>query len=179
MAKSIVKEENGRFELTETLPDSQFYNTDLAPVPFAKRTWGYYEYIAIWVGMSVCVPTWMLGASMVDAGFNWAIVIGTIALGQIIVLIPMVLNSFAGAKYGIPFPVFLRSAFGIYGANIPALLRAVVAIGWFGIQTMVMAFAIDGILVELSPAGYGGMAGSVGFFNLPMHTQSYPSLYLG
>jgi len=170
MAKSIVKEENGRFELTETLPDSQFYNTDLAPVPFAKRTWGYYEYIAIWVGMSVCVPTWMLGASMVDAGFNWAIVIGTIALGQIIVLIPMVLNSFAGAKYGIPFPVFLRSAFGIYGANIPALLRAVVAIGWFGIQTMVMAFAIDGILVELSPTGYGAMTGTIPFFNLNAHT---------
>ncbi len=170
MAKSIVKEENGRFELTEAMPDSQFYNKDLAPVPFAKRTWGYYEFIAIWVGMSVCVPTWMLGASMVDAGFNWAIVVGTIALGQIIVLIPMVLNSFAGAKYGIPFPVFLRSAFGIYGANIPALLRAVVAIGWFGIQTMVMAFAIDGILVELSPLGYGAMTGTIPFFNLNAHT---------
>lgn len=170
MAKSIVKEMDGRFELTQELPDSQLYNKDLAPVPFAKRTWGYYEFIAIWVGMSVCVPTWMLGASMVDAGFNWAIVVGTIALGNLIVLIPMILNSFAGAKYGIPFPVFLRSAFGIYGANIPALLRAVVAIGWFGIQTMVMAFAIDGILVELSPTGYGGMAGSVGFFNLPAHT---------
>jgi len=170
MAKSIVKEMDGRFELTQELPDSQLYNKDLAPVPFAKRTWGYYEFIAIWVGMSVCVPTWMLGASMVDAGFNWAIVVGTIALGNLIVLIPMILNSFAGAKYGIPFPVFLRSAFCIYGANIPALLRAVVAIGWFGIQTMVMAFAIDGILVELSPTGYGGMAGSVGFFNLPAHT---------
>ena len=149
--KEIVREVEGRFELTETLPDSQLYNKDLAPVPLEKRTWRYYEFFAIWVGMSVCVPTWMLAASMIAAGFNWVVSIGTIALGQLIILIPLVLNSFPGAKYGIPMPVLLRSSFGIFGANIPALLRGVVAAGWFGIQTMIMAFALDGIFVALSP----------------------------
>ncbi|KYC45026.1 MAG: allantoin permease [Candidatus Methanofastidiosum methylothiophilum] len=169
LKKDIVREVDGRFELTEKLPDSQLYNKDLAPVPLEKRTWRYYEFFAIWVGMSVCVPTWMLAASMIAAGFNWIISIGTIALGQLIILIPLVLNSFPGAKYGIPMPVLLRSSFGIFGANIPALLRGVVAAGWFGIQTMIMAFALDGIFVALSPQGYGSIAGIVGFFNLPAH----------
>ncbi len=164
----IVREVDGRFELTQELPRSQFYNKDLAPVHLEKRTWGYYEYFAMWVGMSVCVPTWMLGASMIAAGFDWLTTIFTIFLGNVIVLIPMILDSFAGAKYGIPFPVFLRSAFGLFGANIPALLRGIIACGWFGIQTMIMAYAIDGILVELAPA-YGNLKGVVPFFGLPTH----------
>ncbi|MEJ2024125.1 MAG: NCS1 family nucleobase:cation symporter-1, partial [Deltaproteobacteria bacterium] len=164
----IVREVDGRFELTQELPRSQFYNKDLAPVRLEKRTWGYYEYFAMWVGMSVCVPTWMLGASMIAAGFDWLTTIFTIFLGNVIVLIPMILDSFAGAKYGIPFPVFLRSAFGLFGANIPALLRGIIACGWFGIQTMIMAYAIDGILVELAPA-YGNLKGVVPFFGLPTH----------
>ncbi len=164
----IIREVDGRFELTQELPRSQFYNKDLAPVPLEKRTWGYYEYFAMWVGMSVCVPTWMLGASMIAAGFNWITTIFTIFLGNVIVLIPMILDSFAGAKYGIPFPVFLRSAFGLFGANIPALLRGIIACGWFGIQTMIMAYAIDGILIKLAPS-YGTLAGTVAFFGLPTH----------
>ena len=164
----IVREVDGRFELTQELPASQFYNRDLAPVRLEKRTWGYYEYFAMWVGMSVCVPTWMLGASMISAGFDWLTTIFTIFLGNVIVLIPMILDSFAGAKYGIPFPVFLRSAFGLFGANIPALLRGIIACGWFGIQTMIMAYAIDGILVKVFPA-YGAIKGSVPFFGLEGH----------
>ncbi len=164
----IIREVDGRFELTQELPRSQFYNKDLAPVPMEKRTWGYYEYFAMWVGMSVCVPTWMLGASMIAAGFDWVTTIFTIFLGNVIVLIPMILDSFAGAKYGIPFPVFLRSAFGLFGANIPALLRGIIACGWFGIQTMIMAYAIDGILMKLAPS-YGNLKGTVAFFGLPSH----------
>jgi NCS1 family nucleobase:cation symporter-1 len=164
----IIREVDGRFELTQELPRSQFYNKDLAPVPLEKRTWGYYEYFAMWVGMSVCVPTWMLGASMIAAGFDWITTIFTIFLGNVIVLIPMILDSFAGAKYGIPFPVFLRSAFGLFGANIPALLRGIIACGWFGIQTMIMAYAIDGILMKLAPS-YGNLKGTVAFFGLPSH----------
>jgi NCS1 family nucleobase:cation symporter-1 len=164
----IVREVDGRYELTEELPRSQFYNKDLAPVKLEKRTWGYYEYFAMWVGMSVCVPTWMLAASMIAAGFDWATSVFTIFLGNAIVLVPMILDSFAGAKYGIPFPVFLRSAFGLWGANIPALIRGIIACGWFGIQTMIMAFAIDGILVALFPA-YGAMKGTVPFFGLNTH----------
>jgi NCS1 family nucleobase:cation symporter-1 len=165
----IVREVNGMFELTEDLPRSQFYNRDLAPVKLAKRTWGYYEYFSMWVGMSVCVPTWMLGASMIAAGFDWLTTIFTIFLGNLIVLVPMVLDSFAGTKYGIPFPVFLRSSFGLFGANIPALLRGIIACGWFGIQTMIMAFAIDGILVALYP-GWAEVKAMVPFFDLPAHT---------
>jgi NCS1 family nucleobase:cation symporter-1 len=164
----IIREVNGMFELTEELPRSQFYNRDLAPVKLAKRTWGYYEYFAMWVGMSVCVPTWMLAASMISAGFGWGTAVFTIFLGNFIVLIPMILDSFAGTKYGIPFPVFLRSSFGLFGANIPALLRGIIACGWFGIQTMIMAFAIDGILVALFPS-YGDLKAVVPFFELPAH----------
>jgi NCS1 family nucleobase:cation symporter-1 len=165
----IVREVNGMFELTEELPRSQFYNRDLAPVKLAKRTWGYYEYFSMWVGMSVCVPTWMLGASMIAAGFDWVTTIFTIFLGNVIVLIPMILDSFAGTKYGIPFPVFLRSSFGLFGANIPALLRGIIACGWFGIQTMIMAFAIDGILAALWPS-WNEVKAVVPFFELPAHT---------
>jgi NCS1 family nucleobase:cation symporter-1 len=164
----IVREVDGRYELTEALPTSQLYNKDLAPVKLEMRTWGYYEYFAMWVGMSVCVPTWMLAASMIAAGFDWVTSIFTIFLGNVIVLIPMVLDSFPGAKYGIPFPVFLRSAFGIYGANIPALIRGIIAIGWFGIQTMIMGFAVDGILVALFPS-YATMSTVIPFFALPAH----------
>lgn len=164
----IIREVDDRFELTQELPRSQFYNKDLAPVRLEKRTWGYYEYFAMWVGMSVCVPTWMLGASMIAAGFDWLTTIFTIFLGNIIVLIPMILDSFAGAKYGIPFPVFLRSAFGLFGANIPALIRGIIACGWFGIQTMIMAYAIDGIFMKLFPS-YGSLSGTVPFFGLSTH----------
>jgi NCS1 family nucleobase:cation symporter-1 len=145
-----VREVDGYFELTEEPTDPKLSNRDLAPTPVKLRNWGYYEYIAIWVGMSICVPTWLLGSSFIAAGFSWRVAIGTIALGNIIVLIPMVLNSFPGARYGIPFPVILRSSFGVYGANIPAIMRAVVACGWFGIQTWIGGSAIDGILGVLS-----------------------------
>ena len=165
----IVREVNGMLELTEELPRSQFYNRDLAPVRLEKRTWGYYEYFSMWVGMSVCVPTWMLAASMIAAGFSWGTCVFTIFLGNLIVLVPMILDSFAGTKYGIPFPVFLRSAFGLFGANIPALLRGLIACGWFGIQTMIMAFAVDGILSALF-SGWAGIGGNIPFFNLPGHT---------
>jgi NCS1 family nucleobase:cation symporter-1 len=164
----IIHEVDGRYELTEELPVSQLYNRDLAPVKLEMRTWGYYEYFAMWVGMSVCVPTWMLAASMIAAGFDWVTSIFTIFLGNLIVLVPMILDSFAGAKYGIPFPVFMRSAFGVFGANIPALIRGIIAIGWFGIQTMIMGFAIDGILVALFPS-YAGMSTVVPFFALQAH----------
>ena len=164
----IVREVEDRYELTKELEPSQFYNKDLAPVPIEKRVWGYYEYFAMWVGMSVCVPTWMLGASMISAGFNWVTAVLTVFLGNLIVLIPMILDSYPGAMYGIPFPVLLRSAFGLFGANIPALLRGIIACGWFGIQTMIMANAIDGILMKLFPS-YGSLKAIIPFFGLPSH----------
>ena len=118
------------------------YNEDLAPVPQSERSWTTWNYAALWIGMSLCIPTYMLSSSLIDGGMNWWQAIFTIFLGNTIVLIPMILNGHAGAKYGIPFPVFARSSFGTKGANIPALLRAIVACGWFGIQTWIGGFAL-------------------------------------
>lgn len=131
---------------------SSLYNEDLAPIPLAARTWGTYNYASLWVAMSVCIPTYMLASGLIAGGMNWKQAIGTILLGNMIVLIPMLLNAHAGAKYGIPFPVYVRASFGVRGANIPALLRALVACGWFGIQTWIGGQAIDAMLRVLWPA---------------------------
>jgi NCS1 family nucleobase:cation symporter-1 len=122
--------------------NSNLYSEDLAPVPVEKRTWNTWNYAALWISMSLCIPTYMLASSLIEGGMNWWQSIATIFLGNAIVLIPMILNGRAGAKYGIPFPVFARSSFGVRGANIPAILRAIVACGWFGIQTWIGGFAI-------------------------------------
>jgi NCS1 family nucleobase:cation symporter-1 len=122
--------------------DNSLTNEDLAIVPKEKRTWGVWNYAALWISMSLCIPTYMLASSLIGGGMNWWQAILTIFLGNVIVLIPMVLNGRAGAKYGIPFPVLARASFGVKGANIPALLRAIVACGWFGIQTWIGGFAI-------------------------------------
>jgi len=117
--------------------DSSLINEDLAPVPPEKRKWGTWNYAALWISMSLCIPSYQLASGMIKDGMNWWQAIMTMLLGNIIVLVPMILNGRAGAKYGIPFPVFVRSSFGTKGANIPAMLRAIVACGWFGIQTWI------------------------------------------
>ena len=122
--------------------NTSLYSEDLAPVASNKRTWTTWNYAALWISMSLCIPTYMLSSSLIEGGMNWWQAILTIFLGNTIVLIPMILNGHAGAKYGIPFPVFARASFGTIGANIPALLRAIVACGWFGIQTWIGGFAI-------------------------------------
>jgi NCS1 family nucleobase:cation symporter-1 len=112
-------------------------NKDLAPIPANRRTWGTWNYAALWISMSLCIPTYTMASSMINGGMNWWQAVLTIFLGNAIVLVPMLLNGHAGAKYGIPFPVFARASFGTKGANIPAMLRAIVACGWFGIQTWI------------------------------------------
>lgn len=124
------------------IQSSPLYSEDLAPVPPHKRTWNTWNYAALWISMSLCIPTYMLASSLIDGGMNWWQSILTIFLGNSIVLIPMILNGHAGAKYGIPFPVLARASFGVKGANIPALLRAIVACGWFGIQTWIGGYAL-------------------------------------
>jgi NCS1 family nucleobase:cation symporter-1 len=131
---------------------SALYNEDLAPIPPEKRTWGTYNYASLWVAMSVCIPTYMLASGLIAGGMSWKQAIGTILLGNLIVLAPMILNAHAGTKYGIPFPVYARAAFGVRGANVPALLRAIVACGWFGIQTWIGGQAIYSMLQVLWPA---------------------------
>lgn len=120
-----------------TSPDESLINEDLAPVPAVKRTWGTWNYAALWISMSLCIPTYTMASSMINNGMNWWQAVLTIFLGNAIVLVPMLLNGHAGAKYGIPFPVLARASFGTKGANIPAMLRAIVACGWFGIQTWI------------------------------------------
>ncbi len=136
----MIKQKQMSENLNTTNVD--LYNEDLAPVLQSERSWTTWNYAALWIGMSLCIPTYMLSSSLIDGGMNWWQAILTIFLGNSIVLIPMILNGHAGAKYGIPFPVFARSSFGTKGANIPALLRAIVACGWFGIQTWIGGFAI-------------------------------------
>src|SRR5437879_3059686 len=137
------------------LRDSSLYNEDLAAVPLSRRTWTIYNYASLWVAMSVCIPTYMLASGLIAGGMNWWQAIGTILLGNMIVLIPMLLNAHAGARYGIPFPVFVRASFGVRGANVPAVLRALVACGWFGIQTWIGGQAIFTMLQILWPAAKG------------------------
>jgi len=137
---------------------SALYNEDLAPVPMTRRDWDTYNYAALWVGMSVCIPTYMLASGLIAGGMNWWQAIGTILLGNLVVLAPMLLNAHAGTKYGIPFPVLVRASFGVLGANVPAILRALVACGWFGIQTWIGGQAINAMLGILAP-GWAHFAG--------------------
>src|SRR3954451_19140349 len=134
------------------MTDPTLYNKDLAPVPPRRRTWGIYSYASLWVAMSVCIPTYMLASGLIAGGMNWWQAIGTILLGNLIVLVPMVLNAHAGTKYGIPFPVLVRASFGVRGANLPAVLRALVACGWFGIQAWIGGQAIHSMLQILAPS---------------------------
>lgn len=132
--------------------DPRLYNDDLAPTLPAQRTWSTYNYIALWFSMSMEVTTYMLAASLIAGGMNWKQAVGTILLGNLIVLVPMLLNAHAGTKYGIPFPVFVRASFGTRGANIPAVLRAIVACGWFGIQSWIGGTAIAQMVNVLAPS---------------------------
>src|SRR6201998_2381737 len=136
----------------EAVGASSLYNDDLAPVSPERRSWGTYNYAALWVAMSVNIPTYLLASGMIAGGMNWKQALFTVFLGNVLVLIPMLLNAHAGARYGIPFPVFARASFGVLGANVPAILRALVACGWFGIQTWIGGQAINAMITALAPS---------------------------
>ena len=137
--------------LTEDVSNSSLYSEDFAPVPASERTWDKWNIAAIWVGMAVCIPTYMLASSLIEQGMNWWQALVTILLGNVIVLIPMILNAHVGTKYGIPLPVFLRLNFGVDGAILAAILRGLVACGWFGIQTWIGGAAIYQLLLVVAP----------------------------
>src|SRR6266481_8949999 len=153
-------------ELTEqqlsALKGSPLFNADLAPVPSSGRKWRMGSFAALWISMSACIPTYMLASSLIGGGMNWWEAILTIFLGNLIVVVPMILNAHAGTKYGIPFPVLCRASFGTVGANIPALLRAFVACGWFGIQAWIGGNAIYKILAVFEPSLAAGQATFLG-----------------
>ena len=132
--------------------DPSLSNADLAPTTPAQRTWTTYNYIALWFSMSMEISTYQLASSLIAKGMDWKQALGTVLLGNLIVLVPMLLNAHAGAKYGIPFPVFIRAPFGVRGANLPAILRAIVACGWFGIQSWIGGTAIHSMLAVIWPS---------------------------
>lgn len=161
----------------EAVPESvanPFSNKDMAPVETACRTWSARDMAALWVSMAACIPTYQLASGMIADGMNWWQAVATIFLGNLIVLVPMILNAHAGTKYGIPFPVYCRAAFGLVGANVPAMVRAFVACGWFGIQTWIGGHAVYTIAAVFAPeltttphiAGLGINAGELTCFLL-------------
>ena len=156
---------DGRVELRqeawEEIGRSPLFNEDLAPVPISRRNWTTYNYAALWISMAHCIPTYMLSSGLISAGMNWWQALFTILLGNIIVLIPILLNSHPGTKYGIPFPVFARAAYGTYGSNLPALMRAIVACGWFGIQAWIGGEALNTLFRAMIPGWHTFLGGPV------------------
>jgi NCS1 family nucleobase:cation symporter-1 len=156
-------------ESLATLPpdirDSPLFNPDLGPVPPARRTWTTYNFAALWISMAHCIPTYMLAGGLLAVGMNWWQALFTIGLGNLIVLVPILLNAHPGTRYGIPFPVFARASFGTSGANLPAILRAVVACGWFGIQTFIGGEAVKSFIEAVWP-GFGAIGGGASFLGL-------------
>ena len=163
----VIRHEDGRVELSEgaraEIERSPLYNEDLAPVPVERRDWTTYNYAALWISMAHCIPTYMMASGLISAGMNWWQALVTILLGNVIVLAPILLNSHPGTKYGIPFPVFARAAYGTVGSNLPAIMRAIVACGWFGIQAWIGGQAIDIFFRAIVPgwhtllgSGFGG-----------------------
>ncbi|HWX53859.1 MAG TPA: NCS1 family nucleobase:cation symporter-1 [Verrucomicrobiae bacterium] len=148
------------------ITSSPLYNADLAPVGKDRRTWSTYNYAALWVSMSVNILTYMLAASLIQGGMNWKQAVFTVFLGNMIVLAPMLLNSHPGARYGVPFPVLARASFGVLGANVAAVLRALVACGWFGIQSWIGGEAINTLLGVIWPTWRGNPNGTAICFML-------------
>ena len=155
-----IRHADGRVELRDTgrIEASPLANLDLAPVPIRDRNWSTYNYAALWVSMAHCIPTYMLASGLMAAGMSWSQALFTILLGNTIVLAPILLNSHPGTKYGIPFPVFARAAYGTIGSNVPALMRALVACGWFGIQAWIGGEALHTLFATLIP-GWRGLLG--------------------
>ena len=112
-------------------------NADIAPTTAAQRTWHWYHFVALWIGMVIAVPAYMLPAGFIEQGMSPLQAIVIVLLGNLVVLVPILLIGHAGAKYGIPFPVLARASFGTIGARLPALARALVACGWYGVQTWI------------------------------------------
>src|SRR3954453_16671961 len=166
MMDKTIQKADGRVKLNpEALSELQtlpFYNEDLAPVPVANRNWTTYNYAALWVSMAHCIPTYMMASGLISAGMDWWQALFTILLGNTIVLIPILLNSHPGTKNGIPFPVFARAAYGTLGSNVPALMRALVACGWFGIQAWIGGEALNTFFKAIIPGWQMLLGGPLG-----------------
>ncbi|HEX6187340.1 MAG TPA: NCS1 family nucleobase:cation symporter-1 [Pyrinomonadaceae bacterium] len=161
-----IQHPDGRVELKPDafaeISRSPLFNRDLAPVKVSDRNWTTYNYAALWISMAHCIPTYMLSSGLISAGMNWWQALITILLGNTIVLAPILLNSHPGTKYGIPFPVFARASYGTYGSNLPALMRAIVACGWFGIQAWIGGEALHVFFRAIIPGWQTLLGGPIG-----------------
>ncbi|MDA8193839.1 MAG: NCS1 family nucleobase:cation symporter-1 [Thermaerobacter sp.] len=153
--------------MVDSVDSQRFSNPDLMPTEPSQRGWNLYNYATLWIGMSHNVATYMLAAGLIALGMNWWEAILTIILGNIIVLIPILLNSHAGTKYGIPFPVLARAPFGLSGATIPAVLRGLVAAGWFGINAAIGGDAVNSLAALVVP-GWSHWASGGTFIGLTL-----------
>ena len=154
-------------DVGDDIANSPRYNEDIAPTRASQRTWSKWNVASLWVGMAICVPTYILGGVLTAAfGLSVSEALWTILIANVVVLIPLTLNAFPGTRYGIPCPVVLRASFGIIGSNVPSLVRALVACGWFGIQTLFGGIAIHILLSAMfdSWAALGGTGEVLGFF---------------
>jgi len=156
-------------ELREDVSGSPLWNRDLAPTTINERTWSTWNIAALWIGMSVVITTYTLAGGFIEAGMNWWQAMLTILLGNTIVLVPMILNAHAGTKYGVSFPVLCRASFGTLGANVPAILRAIVACGWFGIQTWIGGTALDALFGAMW-SGWANLFSGAGVLDIAVHT---------
>jgi NCS1 family nucleobase:cation symporter-1 len=159
--------EHIELELGDDIANSPRYNDDIAPTKASQRTWSRWNVASLWVGMAICVPTYTLGGVLTAYfGLSVSEALWTILVANVVVLIPLTLNAFPGTRYGIPCPVVLRASFGIIGSNVPSLIRAVVACGWFGVQTLFGGIAIHLMLSALFDgwAALGGTGEVIGFF---------------
>ncbi len=164
MINEQVELSDGRVELRADvkLEGSKLYNEDLAPTRVADRNWTTYNFAALWISMAHCIPTYMLAAGLIASGLSWTQSLFTILVGNLIVLVPILLNSHPGTRFGIPFPVFARAAYGTWGSNVPALMRAIVACGWFGIQCWIGGKALHTFMRSMWPAWETLLGGPVG-----------------
>lgn len=145
----------------KAIDNSPLLNDDLRPTRKDERTWETYNISALWIGMAVCIPTYQLSSGLIAAGMNWWQAVLTILLGQLIVLIPLILNAHAGTKFGIPYPVFARLWYGVKGSHIPSIARAIVAAGWFGIQTWIGGSGLD-VLFSKMWSGWSAVPAHLG-----------------
>ena len=168
-SKDVLVAQRDFEELDEDVSASPLWNRDLAPTTIRERNWSTWNIAALWIGMSVVITTYTLAGAFIERGMNWWQAMITILLGNTIVLIPMILNAHAGTKYGVSFPVLCRAAFGVRGANVPAILRAVVACGWFGIQTWIGGTALD-VLFGAMWGGWNNLFGGASVLEVALHT---------
>jgi nucleobase:cation symporter-1, NCS1 family len=164
LTNETIEHADGRVELRDAhvIEGSPLYNEDLAPIPVGRRNWSTYNYAALWISMAHCIPTYMMSSGLISAGMNWWQALITILLGNSIVLVPILLNSHPGTKYGIPFPVLARASYGTIGSNLPALMRALVACGWFGIQAWIGGQALYTFFSALIPRFHDFLGGPIG-----------------